>query len=220
SRAQTGAPIHTLLQIAALLLGAVLLAQAAAVLEAWMAEDLAWRTTNALRSDLTSHVLALDGSFHARYSPGELTERIDGDVAAIADFFSRFVLQIFGNGVFLAGVLVLLFVTDWRVGLVMTMCAAGAAAYLVKGGSALTERARISRQAAADLSGFVEERYDGLGDIRANDAGRYTLSRLADVVERRFRTAWAASRSAAVFNGVVGAIFALGTAATLAVAVI
>src|SRR5215831_2215508 len=56
-RAQAGDPVDTLVWTALLFLGVALLAQAAAIAETYVAEDLGWRTTNALRADLTSHVL-------------------------------------------------------------------------------------------------------------------------------------------------------------------
>ena len=48
-------------------------------------------------------------AFHNARTPGELIERIDGDVTALANFFSRFVIQLLGNALLLLGVLALLF---------------------------------------------------------------------------------------------------------------
>ena len=48
--------------------------------------------------------------FHKAHTPGELIERIDGDVTALSNFFSAFIIKVIGNGVLLAGILVLL----WR----------------------------------------------------------------------------------------------------------
>ncbi|HTD76441.1 MAG TPA: ABC transporter ATP-binding protein, partial [Chloroflexota bacterium] len=104
---QAGEPFERLVWIALLFLGVAVLTQVATVAETYVAENLGWRTTNALRADLARHVLDLDASFHAEHSPGELIERIDGDVSAIADFFARFVVQVVGSGVFLLGILVL-----------------------------------------------------------------------------------------------------------------
>ena len=42
-----------------------------------------------------------DASFLAEHSAGEVIERIDGDVAAIANFFARFAIRVLGNAVFL-----------------------------------------------------------------------------------------------------------------------
>ncbi len=86
-QASAGAPFDRLLRIAGVFLAVALLTQVATVAEIYVAEDLGWRTTNALRVDLTAHVLALDDGFHADHGAGELLERIDGDVAAIAGFW-------------------------------------------------------------------------------------------------------------------------------------
>ena len=133
-RAQAGEPLEQLVWIALAFLGAALLTQAAEIAETWVAENLGWRTTNALRADLTRHVLDLDDSFHAEHNPGELIERIDGDVSAIADFFARFVVQVLGSGVFLLGVLVLLFLEDWRIGALLTLFALAALVFMTRGG--------------------------------------------------------------------------------------
>ena len=64
-----------------------------------------------------AHLLRLDASFHTARTPGELIERVDGDVAMLARFFSRFVVYVLGNGILILSVLALLFDVDWRIGL-------------------------------------------------------------------------------------------------------
>src|SRR5688572_28967015 len=71
-QAQAGAPFERLLWIALLFIGVALLTLVATVAETYAAENLGWRTTNALRADLTRHVLELDASFHAEHGAGEL----------------------------------------------------------------------------------------------------------------------------------------------------
>src|SRR5205823_14106912 len=144
-----GEPFERLVWIALLFIGVALLAQATTVAETYVAENLGWRTTNALRVDLTRHVLELDAAFHAEHSAGELIERIDGDVSAIADFFARFVIQVVGNGVFLLGVLTLLYLEDWRVGVLLSLFALAALAFMTRGGGFVGPRSRVARQAAA-----------------------------------------------------------------------
>src|SRR5439155_11594847 len=130
-QAQAGQPFERLVRIAIFFLGVAFFTQVATVLETYVAEDLGWRTTNALRADLTRHVLSLDGSFHAEHGAGELIERIEGDVSAIADFFSRFVLQILGSAVFLVGVLGVRILADWRVGCLLSAFPRGALVYMI-----------------------------------------------------------------------------------------
>jgi ABC-type multidrug transport system fused ATPase/permease subunit len=213
--AQAGEPIQRLVWIALLFIGVAVLTQAATVAEAYVAEDLGWRTTNALRADLARHVLDLDASFHTEHTAGELIERIDGDVSAIADFFARFVVQVLGSGVFLIGVLALLFAEDWRIGGVLTLCVLVVLAFLTFGGGFVAVRSRAARHAAADLSAFLEERLGGLPDLKANGADGYTLFGLAARLSERFEAVRRSVMAASVFNGVVGMIFVLGTGAAL-----
>jgi ATP-binding cassette subfamily B protein len=215
-RAQAGEPLERLVWTALLFIGVAVLTQAAAIAETYMAEDLGWRPTNALRADLTRHVLDLDASFHAERSPGELIERIDGDVSAIADFFARFVVQVLGSGVFLLGVLVLLFREDWRVGGLLTLFALAAVVFMTRGGGFVAVRAGAARQAASDLSGYLEERLASLPDLKTSGADAYAMGRLHERLAARFHRARASAMAGSVYNGVVGLILALGTGAALA----
>ncbi len=63
----------------------------------YLGENVAWTATNALRAELAWHCLNLDMSFHNDHTPGEMIERIDGDVTELANFFSQFVVTLIGN---------------------------------------------------------------------------------------------------------------------------
>jgi ABC-type multidrug transport system fused ATPase/permease subunit len=84
------------------------------------------QAANALRADLTAYCLSLDMPFHDARTPGEMIERVEGDVAALANFFSRFVLSLGASGLMLFGVLAQLFHEDWRIGMVFTMLSGAA----------------------------------------------------------------------------------------------
>jgi ATP-binding cassette, subfamily B, bacterial len=89
--------------------GTALVGQIVAVGDTYLAGSVGQEATNALRADPTVHCLDLDMSFHNARTPGEMIERFDGDVAALANFFSRFVLSLGASALMLIGVLVLLF---------------------------------------------------------------------------------------------------------------
>ncbi|MEO7910733.1 MAG: ABC transporter transmembrane domain-containing protein, partial [Roseiflexaceae bacterium] len=119
--------------IAALLfIGVALANQAFSVGAAYLGENIGWTATNALRADLAAHCLKLDMSFHKARTPGELIERIDGDVNALSSFFSKFVIDMLSNVVLMIGVLVLLFFEDWRVGAGMSVFALAALVILIR----------------------------------------------------------------------------------------
>jgi ABC-type bacteriocin/lantibiotic exporter with double-glycine peptidase domain len=68
-RARSGAALDTLLGIASAFLLVALLTQVVTIAETYVAEDVGWRTTNALRLEVTRHLLTLDDSFHAEHPP-------------------------------------------------------------------------------------------------------------------------------------------------------
>src|SRR5258708_27216073 len=113
-QATSGGDMRDLIVLALLTMGLALAGQGLAVAETYVAENVSWAATNGLRADLVAHLLRLDATFHTAHTPGELIERVDGDVATLARFFSRFVVYVLGNGVLLVGVLGLLYHVDWR----------------------------------------------------------------------------------------------------------
>ena len=164
--------------IAGLFFAAVLVQKVIYLVMVYLTEDLGWTTTNTLRADLTAHVLRLDMGFHKLRTPGELIERIDGDVGQLAEYFSEIIVNLFGNGLLVAGILVLIFVEDWRVGLV------GLAYALIMLGLFRAVQARMVRlftrisQASAELLGFLEEYMTGTEDVLPNGGAAYVMQRL------------------------------------------
>ena len=182
----------------------------------YVAENVGWTATNALRADLTLHCLWLDMSFHKKRTPGELIERIDGDVTALANFFSRFVVNVLGNAALVMGVLVLLFREDARVG-------AGLALYTVVTLLALraiqnvaVARWTAERQAGAELFGFVEERISGTEDIRASGAEPYVMNRLYHLMRGTLEKNRAARMMSNVTYVITNFLFVMGYAVGLA----
>jgi ATP-binding cassette subfamily B protein len=93
-----------MLTIAALIfIGAALIQQVLAIIATYVSQNLGWTATNALRSELVEHCINLDMSFHKSHQPGEIIERVDGDVTALFNFFSKFMINVLTNGVLLIG---------------------------------------------------------------------------------------------------------------------
>jgi ATP-binding cassette subfamily B protein len=184
--AASGRDLGPLLGGGALFLALAVLTQVLGLAETWVAENAGWTATNRLRADLAHHCLQLDLAFHTAHTPGELIERIDGDVTALANFFSRFLLLVVGNSLLLAGMLGILFLTDWRVGLALLGFAACALIVLRRSGAWIVPALGASRQASADLYGFLEERLAGLEDLRASGAGAYVMRRFHERLRDAF----------------------------------
>ncbi len=144
----------------------------------YLSEFISWKSTNALRADLVLHCLRLDLPFHRLHAPGELIERIDGDVAALGHLLSAFIAQLIGNGLLLVGVLVALFAEDWRIGAGITVYVITALALLSRLQRLGVRQWAVSQQAEAAHYSFLEERLLGTEDIRSAGAESYILARL------------------------------------------
>ena len=162
--------------------------QLLAVGATYAGERVGWTATNGLRADLARHCLALDLGFHKQRTPGELIERIDGDVTDLADFFSLFVLEIVANVLLLAGVLLALWLESWLVALPYTVFVALALTLLFSIQGLPVPYWRAFRQASAELFGFLEERLGGTEDIRASGATGYVMHRLYERTRARYQT--------------------------------
>ena len=173
--ASTKADLGSLVWAALAFLGIALATQVVRVIATYVGENVGWTATNMLRVDLALHCLHLDMPFHKTHTPGEMIERIDGDVTALSKFFSQFVIQVLGNILLMAGVLVMLTLEDWRIGLGLTVFVAGALFALNATRNIAIAAMDNERQASADLFGFLEERLSGLQDIRANGAGAHVM---------------------------------------------
>lgn len=219
--ATTGGERAALIRDALLFFGIAVLAQLLSVAATYVGETVAWSATNALRLDLLRHALSLDATFHKDHTPGQLIERIDGDVATLSNFFSRFAIDILGNAVLVAGIIGLLFREDWRIGLPILAFAAFTVWLLGRIRKVAVPHWTAYRKLVAEFFGFVGERLGGTEDLRANGAVGYTLRRFFDLCRRlypvRLRSGiagyamWMAN--VALFTG--GYVIAFGVGAAL-----
>ncbi len=192
-RAMAGAEVRTLVIAGAAFLAVGLLHHVIATWATYVGADVGWTATNMLREDLAAHLLGLDMGFHNHRTPGELIERIDGDITALSNFFSVFVIRVLGSGVLIIGVVTVLSVQEWRMGLAMAIYVVVAMLAMFRARNLAVAATGKEREASASLYGFVEERLNGLEDIRANGGGRYTMRRFAQVIHDQFhfgRRAW------------------------------
>ena len=174
--AVAGAAVSRLTGYAVLFVVAATLQQLTAVTATFLSVRLGWQATNELRTDLLAHALDLDMPYHNDHSPGEMIERIDGDVTMLSNFFSSFVVQIVGSGLVLVLVLAVLVFQDWRVGLVMALFVALSVWVLVALRRIGVEQWRLIRQASGELFGFLEETLSGVEDIHASNGRSFIIN--------------------------------------------
>ena len=218
-RATEGADLGVLLSLAA---GFMLLAvghQALTVAATYVAQEVGWTATNEMRSDLARHVLDLDMSFHKSVTPGELIERIDGDVTTLSNFFSQFVIHVAGNLVLIVAILALLWREHWMVGLCLTGFAAGAMLVMLRFQAVAMPWWKAVRAKRAEFFGFLGEQLGGTEDVRSSGAVPYMLHRftitlrewLPHAVRARFGFSVLWGTSIITYIVGVAVVFALGS---------
>jgi len=183
--ATSGRDVAELVPIALAFMVIALIHQLLLVWATYLAEAIGWSATNHLRADLTDQVLHLDMGYHKSTSPGELIERIDGDVTALSNFFSSMAIKVIGNGFLLVGILVLLWAESWIVGLSITAFTLVTFLGLFRLHGITVPWHKAIRATSAEMFGFIGEQVDGTEDIEANGATGFMISRF-DGIHRKW----------------------------------
>ena len=188
------------------------LGQVLMLVNTYLGQDIGWRATNWMRGDLAHHCLQLDMSFHHEHTPGEMVERVDGDTAALSNFFSQFIVQVAGSLLRLGGILIVLTFEDWRIGIALAgFVAISILVYNLTRNIAVPVYT-AEREGYSRLFGFLEERLTGIEDLRTNGGIGYTLDRFYDVNRDVYGRAVKAHVMGEVLQTISGVLFALGVA--------
>ena len=214
--AQSQGELTTLYLAAGLFIVVEVIVQVLDGATSYVGSDVSYRITNGLRSRLVRHVLRLDLSFHHSHTPGQLIDMLDGNVNKISHFFQRLVVRMIGYTLLAIGVVAVLFLEDWRLGLAM-----GTFLVIFLTEHSLLQRIPIplwrkERRANEDLYGFMGEWLDGIQDIRTSGAKGYVMSRFYDVVRGKFGATFKAEVVSVIIWGTSMFIFSLGIAGGMA----
>jgi ATP-binding cassette subfamily B protein len=209
--ALAGKPMQLLITTALAFIGIAVVQQVMAVSVTYLGENVAWTATNALRAELAWHALSLDMKFHNDHTPGELIERIDGDVTELATFFSQFALNLVSNGLLMIGILIALFLENWRIGLAFAVYAGITIYTLARLKDIAMPHQKARRQAEAEMYGFLEEQLAGMEDVRSSGAVDYSIRELF----RHQSLIWTHNRRAGfkrfLLENAIGLLLTVGT---------
>ncbi len=180
----------------------------------YLSKKVAWTATNQLRTDLLTHVLTLDLAFHGSHTPGELIERIDGDVDELTNFFSKFIVHMLFYIVLLVAMLIALTFVNSILGLGLGLYTVAVIVLLIWLRRPVPEQNLKWREADALFFGFLGEHLTAIEDIRANGAWEYVLQRFLLLYRYWFTTIrkagltgstpWIISQTLYAFGGILG----------------
>lgn len=182
----TDVPLSSIYTIALLFLLLTAAKQGIGVLIAWLSQNIGWRATNGLRIDLTDHAMDLDMAFHKRFTPGQLVERVDGDINSLFGFFTTFITGIVMNVFMMIGVFIYFFFIDWRFALIWMASTILVYLYMVVMGRRIDETSEHVREEESNLYGIVGEAITSVEDVRTLAARPHILNRLNEVLRKLF----------------------------------
>ena len=179
-KATAGTTTSQLSRLAVLFLIAAIATQLINMAVAWMATITAWHTKNSIRIRLARHVLGLSHAFHRQHTPGELIQRVDGDVTSVSDFMGRVIPRAAGALFTVVGMIGVLVVVDWRLALGVVVYVAMAVAVVISGRHRAVGESSDEMGSYARLYGGIEERLTAAEDLRSNGAGGHAMWRFVE----------------------------------------
>lgn len=176
--------MELLIKAAILFILAAFTQQLLAIASTYLSQNIGWRTTNTLRRDLVKHCLTLDMNYFKEHQPGELVERIDGDVNALFNFFSKLFIGFANNILLMTGVVVVLSLQNPLIGAAFVLFLVLSFIILGKTQGDAVDNFGKERELSSKFYGFLGEHLDCTEEIKASGAGSYVSQRFMELLRK------------------------------------
>jgi len=176
--------MELLIKAAILFILAAFTQQLLAIASTYLSQNIGWRTTNTLRRDLVKHCLGLDMNYFKEHQSGELVERIDGDVNALFNFFSKLFIGFANNILLMTGVVVVLSLQNPLIGAAFVLFLVLSFIILGKTQGDAVDNFGKERELSSKFYGFLGEHLDCTEEIKASGAGSYVSQRFMELLRK------------------------------------
>ncbi len=122
---------------------------------------------NRLRKDLFKHLLGLPVSYFQDQRAGSLSNRVSADLALVRDTLLSTVPQAVRQTVILIGGLVFIFISSWKLSLVMLGCIPVVVLLVAFFGRKVRSHSKAAQQSLADAATVIEESVQNIADVKA-----------------------------------------------------
>ncbi|HWT73850.1 MAG TPA: ABC transporter ATP-binding protein [Mobilitalea sp.] len=177
-------PMKDLIIAAVIFIIAAFGQQLLAVLSTYLSQNIGWKSTNQLRLDLVRHCLGLDMTYFKEHQFGEIVERIDGDVTALFNFFSKLMVSLINNTLLTLGIILLLAVENLYVGIAFFVFMIIAVTFVIKTQGEAVDNFKNNREVTAQFYGFLGEHIGSTEDIRSCGATTYVMNRFYALLQQ------------------------------------
>jgi ATP-binding cassette, subfamily B, multidrug efflux pump len=139
-----------------------------------------------MRQDLFVHLLKLDFDFHNRNPVGKLVTRVTNDIQNMHEMFTSVIVTLFNDFIRIAGILVVLYLMNWRLALVISFFIPLVATILLFFNRMAREAFRAIRTHLARINSFLQESLSGMTIIQLFLRERDTQKKFAEINQSYF----------------------------------
>lgn len=156
-----------------------------------------------IREDVYEHIQSLSFTFFDSRPSGKILARIIGDVNSLKDVLSKAVTNIIPNTLTIIGVLVIMFVKDWRLALaaLCTLPFMTVGIFLVEKTNHV--RWQLVRKKASNVNAYVHEDVAGIRVVQSLSAEEETRNQFNELAEEQCSSFIHACRAADLFFPII-----------------
>lgn len=156
-----------------------------------------------IREDVYEHIQELSFTFFDSRPTGKILARIIGDVNSLKDVLAKAVTNIIPNTLTLIGVLVIMFVKDWRLALsaLCTLPFMTLGIFMVE--KANHVRWQIVRKKASNVNAYVHEDIAGIRVVQSLNATKETKAQFDELADEQCASFIHACRAADLFFPII-----------------
>ncbi len=156
-----------------------------------------------IREDVYEHIQSLSFTFFDSRPSGKILARIIGDVNSLKDVLSKAVTNIIPNTLTIIGVLVIMFVKDWRLALAALCTLPFMAVGIFWVEKTNHVRWQLVRKKASNVNAYVHEDVAGIRVVQSLDAEAETRNQFNELAQEQCSSFIHACRAADLFFPII-----------------
>jgi ATP-binding cassette, subfamily B, bacterial len=173
------------------------------------------RITHELRIAAYDHLQRLSLGFHHRRQKGDLVTRVTGDVDGVGTLFSQQLGEVAQSALLAFGMVVVVMVIDPVLGLISIATLPAMLLLSSVFRRRVKAESRVRRAQDGQIASLANEALSSMAVVKAFGSERFEADRVRSHSEERLAAGVKVARLQARFDGLVGAVRALGTAVVI-----
>lgn len=140
-----------------------------------------------MRNDMLAKLMSLDSGFHQVYPPGQLIERVQGDVQAVNGIWASLLVGVARDLIAVIALFGVALAVDWRWTVVALIGVPFLVAPSLMAQRYVRKRAGTARAVAGRMATRLDEVFHGINPIKLNGLEAYQSDRYDDLAQQRVR---------------------------------